>query len=311
MIFTLTMNPSLDRYLYVDELKEDDTVRVRRYVDYPGGKGIDVSRVIRELGGISIALALLGGHNGRRMEELLDEEGVIYTAIRVEPETRMNIILQVGETQYRFSLPGQSVDRKKLEKVRETLQALVREGDWVVVSGSLPKGVSPDFYTGIIFMLKQWGARVYFDADGENLKAGLVGEPDGIKPNVYELSRIYGRPIDEGNIIQVLEAARFVHETYRIGEILISLGGEGAVLYTDEKIRRAKVPKLPVVSAVGAGDSFLAAYVMKRYEGEDHETALRWASAAGSAAVLTPGTELCKRDDVIALLDKIVVERVK
>ncbi len=311
MIFTLTMNPSLDRYLYVDELKEDDTVRVRRYVDYPGGKGIDVSRVIRELGGISIALALLGGHNGRRMEELLDEEGVIYTAIRVEPETRMNIILQVGETQYRFSLPGQSVDRKKLEKVRETLQALVREGDWVVVSGSLPKGVSPDFYTGIIFMLKQWGARVYFDADGENLKAGLIGEPDGIKPNVYELSRIYGRPIDEGNIIQVLEAARFVHETYRIGEILISLGGEGAVLYTDEKILRAKVPKLPVVSAVGAGDSFLAAYVMKRYEGEDHETALRWASAAGSAAVLTPGTELCKRDDVIALLDKIVVERVK
>lgn len=311
MIFTLTMNPSLDRYLYVDELREDDTVRVRRYVDYPGGKGIDVSRVIRELGGISIALALLGGHNGRRMEELLDEEGVIYTAIRVEPETRMNIILQVGETQYRFSLPGQSVDRKKLEKVRETLQALVREGDWVVVSGSLPKGVSPDFYTGIIFMLKQWGARVYFDADGENLKAGLIGEPDGIKPNVYELSRIYGRPIDEGNIIQVLEAARFVHETYRIGEILISLGGEGAVLYTDEKILRAKVPKLPVVSAVGAGDSFLAAYVMKRYEGEDHETALRWASAAGSAAVLTPGTELCKRDDVIALLDKIVVERVK
>ena len=311
MIFTLTMNPSLDRYLYVDELKEDDTVRVRRYVDYPGGKGIDVSRVIRELGGISIALALLGGHNGRRMEELLDEEGVIYTAIRVEPETRMNIILQVGETQYRFSLPGQSVDRKKLEKVRETLQALVREGDWVVVSGSLPKGVSPDFYTGIIFMLKQWGAKVYFDADGENLKAGLVGEPDGIKPNVYELSRIYGRPIDEGNIIQVLEAARFVHETYRIAEILISLGGEGAVLYTDDKILRAKVPKLPVVSAVGAGDSFLAAYVMKRYEGEDHETALRWASAAGSAAVLTPGTELCKRDDVIALLDKIVIERVK
>ncbi len=311
MIFTLTMNPSLDRYLYVDELVEDDTVRVKKVLDYPGGKAIDVSRVIRELGGISVAVALMGGYNGRRMEELLDEEGVIYTAIRVEPETRMNIILQVGEKQYRFSLPGQPVDRKKLEKVRETLQALVREGDWVVVSGSLPRGVSPDFYTGIIFMLKQWGAKVYFDADGENLRAGLVGEPDGIKPNIYELSRIYGRSIDGGNIIEVLEAAKFVHDTYRIKEILVSMGGEGAILYTDEIVLRARVPKLPVVSAVGAGDSFLAAYVLKLYEGEDRETALRWAAAAGSAAVLTPGTELCKKDDVLALLDRVTIERVK
>ncbi len=310
MIFTLTMNPSLDRYLYVDELKEDDTVRVKKVSDYPAGKAIDVSRAIKELGGVSVAIALLGGYNGRRIEELLDEEGVIYTAIRVEPETRMNVILQVGERQYRFSLPGSPVNRRKIEKVRETLQALVRKGDWVVISGSLPRGVSPDFYTGIIFMLKQWGATVYFDADGENLKAGLIGEPDGIKPNVHELSRLYGKDIEEGNLIEILKAARFVHENYRIKEVLVSLGGEGAILYTKDVVLKAKVPKLPVVSAVGAGDSFLAAYVLKRYEGEDYETSLRWAAAAGSAAVLTPGTELCKFDDVIALLERIKIEKI-
>ncbi len=310
MIFTLTMNPTLDRYLYIDELKEDDTVRVKRYSDYPAGKGIDVSRVIRELGGVSVAVALLGGATGRKIEELLDEEGVIYTAIRVEPETRTNIILQLKDHQYRLSLPGETVRREKLEKVRETLQALVRPGDTVVISGSLPKGVSPDFYTGIIFILKQFGAVVYFDSDGENLKAGVLAEPKGIKPNIHELSRLYGKPIEENDLAEILKAASDIHRNYRIEEVMVSLGGQGAILYTKDGIWRVKVPKLPVVSAVGAGDSFLAAFVMKRTEGADYETALRWAGAAGSAAVLTPGTQLCRKEDVEALLERIEVKKI-
>ena len=310
MIFTLTMNPTLDRYLYIDELKEDDTVRVKRYSDYPAGKGIDVSRVIRELGGVSVAVALLGGATGRKIEELLDEEGVIYTAIRVEPETRTNIILQLKDHQYRLSLPGETVRREKLEKVRETLQALVRPGDMVVISGSLPKGVSPDFYTGIIFILKQFGAVVYFDSDGENLKAGVLAEPKGIKPNIHELSRLYGKPIEENDLAEILKAASDIHRNYRIEEVMVSLGGQGAILYTKDGIWRVKVPKLPVVSAVGAGDSFLAAFVMKRTEGADYETALRWAGAAGSAAVLTPGTQLCRKEDVEALLERIEVKKI-
>ena len=310
MIFTLTMNPTLDRYLYIDELKEDDTVRVKRYSDYPAGKGIDVSRVIRELGGVSVAVALLGGATGRKIEELLDEEGVIYTAIRVEPETRTNIILQLKDHQYRLSLPGETVRREKLEKVRETLQALVRPGDTVVISGSLPKGVSPDFYTGIIFILKQFGAVVYFDSDGENLKAGVLAEPKGIKPNIHELSRLYGKPIEENDLAEILKAASDIHRNYRIEEVMVSLGGQGAILYTKDGIWGVKVPKLPVVSAVGAGDSFLAAFVMKRTEGADYETALRWAGAAGSAAVLTPGTQLCRKEDVEALLERIEVKKI-
>ena len=310
MIFTLTMNPSLDRYLYIDELKEDDTVRVKKFSDYPAGKGIDVSRVIRELGGVSVAVALLGGATGRKIEELLDAEGVIYTAIRVEPETRINVILQVGKTQYRLSLPGEQVERSRLEKVRETLQALVREGDIVVISGSLPRGVSPDFYTGIIFMLKQWGAKVYFDSDGENLKAGLIAEPDGIKPNIHELSRITGKKLREDDLEEILEAAEEINKRERVKEVLISLGGKGAILYTEEGIWQVKVPKLPVVSAVGAGDAFLGAYVLKRSEGKSYEEALKYAGAAGSATVLTPGTQLCRREDVEALVNKVEVIRI-
>ncbi len=311
MIFTLTMNPCLDRYLYIDELKEDDTVRVKRFSDYPAGKGIDVSRVIRELGGVSVAVTLLGGATGRKIEELLDEEGVIYTAIRVEPETRINVILQVGKSQYRLSLPGQPVDRARLEKVRETLQALVRPGDVVVISGSLPRGVSPDFYTGIIFMLKQWGATVYFDSDGENLKAGLIAEPDGIKPNIHELSRVVGREISEEDIDGVINAAKEIYDNHRVKEIIVSLGGSGAVLHTNEGVWRVKVPRLPVVSAVGAGDAFLAAYVLKRTEGVYYDEALRYAGASGAATVLTPGTQLCRKEDVDALYHKVEVEKIR
>ncbi len=310
MIFTLTMNPTLDRYLYVDELKEDDTVRVKKYSDYPAGKGIDVSRVIRELGGVSVAVALLGGATGRKIEELLDQEGVIYTAIRVEPETRVNIIIQMGQHQYRLSLPGDMVKREKLEKVRETLQALVRPGDYVVISGSLPRGVSPDFYTGIIFILKQLGATVYFDSDGENLKAGIVAEPKGIKPNIHELSRLYGKPIEENDLATILKAAEEIHTTHRVDEVIVSLGGNGAILFTSEGVWRVKVPRLPVVSAVGAGDAFLAAYVMKISEGAPYEEALKWAGAAGAATVLTPGTQLCRKEDVEALLPKIEVKKI-
>jgi len=304
------MNPCLDRYLYIDELKEDDTVRVKRFSDYPAGKGIDVSRVIRELGGVSVAITLLGGSTGRKIDELLDEEGVIYTAIRVEPETRINVILQVGKSQYRLSLPGQPVERERLEKVRETLQALVRPGDVIVISGSLPRGVSPDFYTGIIFMLKQWGVKVYFDSDGENLRAGLIAEPDGIKPNIHELSRVVGRKINEEDIEEAIKAAKEIYDSHKVKEIIVSLGGSGAILYAEEKVWRVKVPRLPVVSAVDAGDSFLAAYVLKRTEGAYYDEALEYAAASGAAAVLTPGTQLCRKEDVDALYHKLEVEKI-
>ncbi|MBM7558407.1 1-phosphofructokinase family hexose kinase [Marinitoga litoralis] len=306
MIFTLTMNPCLDRYIYVDELIPDDTIRAKKIVDYPAGKGIDVSRVIKELGGVSVAVSLLGGHNGRRIEEMLDEEGVIYSSIRVSFETRMNIILE-EKTQYRISMPGEKVKREKLQKVFDVLNSLVRKGDTVIISGSLPKGVDPDYYTGLIFSLKQWGATVFFDADGNNLKAGLEAEPYCIKPNTHELSRLLNKEIDERDKISISKYAKETLENYNLREILVSMGKYGSVYVNWDEAYYAYPIKLEVKSAVGAGDSFLAGYVMK-YE-EDKLEAFRLANAAGNAAVLTPGTELCKKDDVERLLPKIKIEK--
>jgi 6-phosphofructokinase 2 len=309
MIFTLTMNPCLDRYIYVDELIVDDTIRAKKVVDYPAGKGIDVSRVIRELGGVSIAIALVGGANGRRLEEMLDKEGVIYSSIRVPQETRMNIILETSKGQYRISMPGEKIGVKKLQVVLEVLNALVRQGDVVVVSGSLPKGVAAEFYTGIIFTLKQWGATVYFDADGDKLKAGLIGQPDYIKPNLHEFQRLIGKNVSSRE--EIISEARKVIEIHELKAILLTLGGEGAYFISNEKVLYTKTIKVPVKSAVGAGDSFLAGFVLKKTEGASDEEALRWANTSGTAAVMTPGTRLCRKSDVEKLLEKVEVERIE
>lgn len=309
MIFTLTMNPCLDRYIYVDELIIDDTIRAKKIVDYPAGKGIDVSRVIKELGGVSIAISLIGGETGRKLEEMLDKEGVIYSSIRVPQETRMNVILETSKGQYRISMPGEKISVKKLQIVLEVLQALVRENDVVVVSGSLPKGVASEFYTGIIFALKQWGATVYFDADGDKLKAGLIGQPDYIKPNLHEFQRLIGKNVSSSK--EIIQKARKIIDIHELKAILLSLGSKGAYFISKEKVLFTKTIKVNVKSAVGAGDSFLAAFVLKKTEGASDEEALRWANAAGTAAVLTPGTRLCKKSDVERIIEKIEVEKIE
>ncbi len=305
MIFTLTLNPSLDRYLYVDELKEDDTMRVKKVEDYAAGKGIDVSRVIKELGGNSVAISPLGGENGEKISFLLDDELVLYAAIRIKKETRMNVIVQSSIHQYRMSLPGPTLERKEFELVISMLEATLRSEDTLVVSGSLPAGFSPETYFEITKLAKEKGANVYVDTDGENLKAALKAFPTGIKPNIYELSRLIGSTLK--NEDEIVKAAKSVSEKYGVKDVLVTLGKDGAIALCEGNIYKLFPLDVKVVSAVGAGDSFLAAFVLKR--DASLMEALKWASAAGNAAVMTPGTTLCLKGDVERLLKEVKVEK--
>jgi len=133
VIFSLTLNAALDRFLYTDALIEDDTVRVDRVKDYPAGKGVDVSRVINELGGHSVAIAFLGGHTGKVIEEMLDDEGVVYATVRSEEETRTNILVQTGSGQYRMSLPGPVISVKEVHKLYKTVDILLRKDDYLLL----------------------------------------------------------------------------------------------------------------------------------------------------------------------------------
>ncbi|ACR79561.1 MULTISPECIES: 1-phosphofructokinase family hexose kinase [Kosmotoga] len=307
MIFTLTLNPCLDRYLYIDDLIEDDTVRVKKVSDYPAGKGIDVSRVINELGGHSVAIALLGGHTGQIIQKMLNEEGVVYASVFTHKETRVNTILQKGNTQYRMSLPGPEVSDEEERKIIKTIDTLLRQGDFLILSGSLAKGIKSSIYLEICKFAKKRGAKVYLDSDGKPLMLGIKCPPDGIKPNLHEFSRLYGKVPESHE--ELKDALIEVSKKYGINEILLTLGKDGALCYVDNSLYRVSVPEVPVKSAVGAGDSFLAAYCMYREAGKPIEEALRVAGAASSATVITPGTELCHKKDVEKLMKDVQVER--
>ncbi len=306
MIFTLTLNPSLDRYLYVDELKEDDTMRVNKVEDYAAGKGIDVSRVIKEFGGTSVAICPLGGENGEKISFLLDDELVLYAGIRVKKETRMNVLVQTKEKQYRMSLPGPTLSDKEFSMIISMLDATLREGDILVASGSLPLGFSPETYYEITNLAKSKGTNVYVDTDGENLKAALKAHPTGIKPNIYELSRLAGKEIK--NEDEILEAAEHISKEYGVKDVLITLGKEGAIALCEGKAYKLFPINVEVLSAVGAGDAFLAGFVYKR--DSSLEEALKFALAASTATVMTPGTMLCLKKDVDRLLKEAKISQI-
>ncbi len=306
MIFTLTMNPSLDRYLYVDELVPDDSIRVKNTQEYAAGKGIDVSRVIKEIGGSSIAICPLGGSNGERMEFMLDNEKVLYAAVRVKHETRMNIIVQTLKNQYRLNLPGKPLTDTEYEMIIDMLKSVLREGDVLVASGSLPLGLKPSVYGHIVKIAKSKNVRVYVDTDGENLKEAVKEGPFGIKPNVHELSRLVGREI---KIEEVGDVAAEVAKKYAISNVLVTLGEKGSVSWIEGHLYKIKPIKVEVKSSVGAGDSFLAGFVSKR--DESIEEALKLASACGAAAVMNEGTTLSKRPDVEKIIKEVEIEKIR
>jgi len=308
VIFSLTLNAALDRFLYTDSIIEDDTVRVDRVKDYPAGKGVDVSRVINELGGHSVSIAFLGGHTGKIIEEMLDDEGVVYATVRSEEETRINILVQTGSGQYRMSLPGPVISERETEKLCKTIDTLLRKGDYLLICGSVPEGVSSDIYARLCSRMRDIGVNVYIDSDKEPLIEGVKAGPRGIKPNLHELQRLLNRELHgETNIKRALLE---VSDKYSIEEVLLTMGREGALALIGGSFYRIMVPEVSVKSAVGAGDSFLAAYCLSRELGERSEVALKMAGAASSAAVMTPGTELCRFDDVMNLLPQITVEAV-
>jgi 6-phosphofructokinase 2 len=308
MILTLTMNPGLDRYYYIDTLKEDDTIRVNKIIDYPAGKGIDISRAINEMSGHSVAITLLGGDTGRQIMEMLDKKGVVYSTVNLNNNTRTNLILQTKETQFRFSVPGSSIDKTEEKKVIKNVETLLRKGDYLLISGSVPKGLADDFYYKIIKKANEIGAKVYFDADNELLLEGVKASPYGVKPNLYEFSRLIDSKLDSEE--QIIKSLKEISERYSIKEILLTMGKDGAICSIEGSILKVSVPKVKVDSAVGAGDTFLGIYCMYREMGREPEHCLKMAGAASSAATMTPGTKLCKYDDVMNLIDKVVVERI-
>jgi 6-phosphofructokinase 2 len=305
MIYTVTLNPALDRTIIVEKLVQDDTTRVVSETLYAGGKGIDVSRVIRELGGQSVALGFVGGYDGLHLEGLLINAGVMTDFTRISAETRTNIILKEKDTSNQFviSAAGPQVSPTEIgELYHNVLQS--QSMDYLVLSGSLPKGVTPNVYGQLILAGTKRGAFVVLDTDGQALKESINYRPTLIKPNQFELSRLVEKDLSSEK--DILIACGNVHQL-GIEYILVSRGKEGIILSTADHKIKAVAPPVQVDSTVGAGDSVVAGFVKAHSQGKELEECVRLACAAGTATAKTPGTELCHMHEVEEILQQIEI----
>ncbi len=305
MIYTVTLNPALDRTIVLDKLMEEDTSRILSETFYAGGKGVDVSRVIRELGGQSVALGLVGGYDGLNLEGLLINAGVMSDFTRISRETRTNIVLKEksSDRQFVISACGPEISAAEIGQFyQHVLQ--VQSMDYLVLSGSLPQGVTPNLYGQLILAGRKKGSFVLLDADGPALKESINYLPTCIKPNQFELSRLIGREL--ANEEEIIVACEEIHQR-GLPYILVSRGKEGLILSTEESRIKAVAPPVEVDSTVGAGDSAVAGFVLAHSKGKELTECVRLACAAGTATAKTPGTELCHNSEVKTILATVEI----
>ncbi len=308
MIATVTLNPSLDKTVTVEELVIDEANRWTSLRRDPGGKGINVSRVIHELGGETIAYGFIGGFDGEVLKHLLRQQEVPCGFTPIKGEIRSNFIITDLKTrrQTRIDAPGPHIAGSELRKLMEKITRLKTKPDFLVLAGSVPPGISDDIYKQIIEKAKERGIKTVLDSDDKWLKEGINAKPNVIKPNVHEAEDLLEVQLrDEASIIRAAKAL----VSKGIEVTVISRGKNGLIVATKEKVLKVTSPQVEVRSTVGAGDSAVAGLVLKLSQGHDIEEASQWAAAAGTAATLTPGTELCRREDVERLLPQVKVER--
>ncbi len=296
-IVTLTLNPCIDGASEAELVRPTHKIRTSNERYDPGGGGINVARVIAELGRPALPVYLSGGATGAVLDELLAARGFAPRSVRIADHTRISHAVYETSTgrEFRFVPEGPEVTHADWQACLDLLDGL--DFDWLVASGSLPRGLDAACYGDLAARVAARGAHFVLDTSGPALVAAI--EAGGVhlaKPSLGEFRLLTGLPLDTDAEIEA--AALELVRTRNIAMIAVTMGHEGALLATSEGTRRLRPPDLPVQSATGAGDSFLGAMTFGLAEGRSPEDAFALGVAAGSATVLTPGTGLCLRADV-------------
>lgn len=305
-IVTLTVNPAIDKSTEIDHVAADRKLRCETPRHEPGGGGINVSRAIKRLGGNSLALYSAGGALGQMLNDLLDQEKVSYRLVSIEGMTRENLtVLEKSDgRQFRFGMPGPTLREGEWQRCLDELSKIEPKPAYIVASGSLPPGVPQDFYARVASLGKDGGSRVVVDSSGEALSAAARAGVYLLKPNMRELAHLAGHKIESES-----EQERVAQDLIASGNaevVVVSLGAAGALLASVKGLARLRAPTVQIVSKIGAGDSMVAGIVLALVRGESLENAVRFGIAAGAAAVMTPGTELCRREDTEKLYERIL-----
>lgn len=304
MIYTVTLNPSIDYIVHVEQLMIGDVNRMKNDLKLPGGKGINVSRILKRIDNDSTALGFLGGFTGRFIEEWLERENIQTNFTTVADDTRINIKLKADEeTEINGQGPVVSVEEMNgLKKVLENLTST----DIVILSGSKPASVPTGFYQKLIEIIKGKGASFVIDTTGADLMDALEKGPLLVKPNNHELVELYQTSFNSVEDIFPF-GQRLLDEGAQ--HALVSMAGDGALLFTEDGIFRSNVLKREVKNSVGAGDSMIAGFVGNYTKTQDPVEAFKWGVACGSATTFSD--DLATADFIKELLPEVEITKVK
>ena len=304
-IVTLTLNPAVDIACVAAQVVPTHKIRTTDERYDPGGGGINVARVVHALGGQALAMILAGDVTGRMLEGMLDAAGVAWQGVPIAGRTRISMNVHESRTgqEYRFVPEGPKVSPDEWRAALALLETV--QADWVVASGSLPRGVPADFYAQAAAIARMRGQRFALDTSGAALQ--LCHGVSLLKLSQGEFEALVGHPV-VGPDAQAREIRSLI-AAGRAGMIAVSLGADGAILATDDGLWRRPAMQVEVRGAVGAGDSFLAGLVLGLGRGMARADALDFAMATGAAAVMTIGTAHVQRSDVEALYRGALAQR--
>jgi 6-phosphofructokinase 2 len=308
-IVTLTPNPAVDVSTSVGRVKSIHKLRCTVPRRDPGGGGINVARVGRRFDADVLAIYPIGGPIGELLHRLVELEGIGSRTVPISQDTREDFTVFETESgeQFRFVLPGPWLAEAEWRACLDAFTSFEGKPGFIVASGSLPPGVPEDFYGRIIRALRHAGAKIVVDTSGPPLRSALDAGVYLIKPSLREMREFSGEPLERHD--ECIAAARRLIDAGSAEVVALTLGHYGALLVTRGLVLRANALPIKPVSTVGAGDSFLGAMVVRLAAGSGIEEAFRYAVAAGSAALLAPGTELARRADVERLLDDVNLQR--
>ncbi len=310
MIFTLTLNPAIDQMVRLEEFVPGDANRILASRSDPGGKGINVSRALLELGCESVAMGFAAGVRGRFVEQTLKEHGIYtdFTHIPGQSRTNISILDQKHNVTTTLNEPGPLTEPHHMKTLMRHLKKHLSAGDWLVIGGSVPPGLPPTVYGDVVRMANEAGVKCVLDTEGPPFGHGVSAKPYLVKPNRSEVTRILGHMPKSKD--PMLDAADHIH---RLGVeiVVLSQGERGAVMVTSHGAWRAYPPALAANSTIGTGDAMVAGMVAVMSRGGSPEEALRLGSAAGAAAALTVGTQPCRQADVVRLLPRVQVHPIQ
>ena len=310
MILTVTLNAAIDKRYVVSDFAVGEVNRVKECAYVAGGKGLNVSKTAVIAGAEVLATGFVGGHAGEYIIEAVEQQKVLTDFVKVPGESRscINIYDEVNKTQTEFLEPGITVSKEDQDKFCEKFKELLPKCDVVAMSGSVPKGVGTDMYPKLVKIAKDAGKKVIVDTSGALLTEVAKSQPNMVKPNIDEIRLLTGRHIETRD--ELIEAGIELQKS-GIERVVISLGGDGSLMFTDDGVFKANVPKIDAVNTVGCGDCMTAGFAIGFERGMSPEEAHRFASATSAAAAMTEETGFFKMDDFNEIYDKITIERLR